>query len=170
MTISSEVNLPRSHVPRFPDRCVACGCSGPGSLTRISAGKIGGWGTWLFWWLQRPFIVRAPACNWCGWKLHRLRLLSSLITISIAVVALWYLWPYLGQHVPRALRPVAGTALVALFLMPLWVLEALFASPFNATVHPESVDYEFTAKDYALEFVMLNSDAEWIRVNGEDDN
>lgn len=113
-------------------------------------------------------LHRPRACNWCGWKLHGLRLLSSLVTISIAVVVLWCLWPYLARHVPRSLRPVAGTALVALCLMPLWMFEALFASPFNATVHPDSVDYEFTANDYALEFVMLNSDAEWIRVNGDD--
>lgn len=170
MTISSEVSLPRSHKPRFPGRCVVCGCNAPGSSTRIRAGKIGGWVTWLFWWLQRPFIVAAPACNWCGWKLHGRRLLSSLLTISIAAVALCFVWPSISQHVPRGLRPFVGTALVAVCLLPLWMIEALFASPFNATVHPDSVDYEFTANDYALEFVMLNSDAEWIRVNGDEVN
>ena len=57
---------------------------------------------------------------------------------------------------------------MALCLLPLWTFEALFAMPFNATVHPESVDYEFVSEDYALEVVMLNPDAEWIRVNGAD--
>jgi len=31
---------------------------------------------------------------------------------------------------------------------------------------PFSVDYEFTWKDYAVDFVVLNHDAEWAKIKG----
>jgi hypothetical protein len=35
------------------------------------------------------------------------------------------------------------------------------------TAYADSVDYEFTSKDYAVDFATLNIDAAWVKVNGE---
>ena len=61
----------------------------------------------------------------------------------------------------------AMMALVVLCILPQIIFEIFFAKPFDVTAYAESVDYEFTSKDYATEFAMLNHDAAWVKVNGE---
>ena len=39
--------------------------------------------------------------------------------------------------------------------------------PFDITVFADSVDYEFKSKDYAVEFAVLNIDAEWVKVDDQ---
>ena len=58
-----------------------------------------------------------------------------------------------------------GLALVC--LLPQFIVEVFFAKPFDLTAYADSVDYEFTSKEYAVEFAMLNTDAAWVKVNGE---
>ena len=58
-----------------------------------------------------------------------------------------------------------GLALVC--LLPQIIFEVLFAKPFDITAYADSVDYEFTSKDYAVDFALLNSNAAWVKVNGE---
>jgi hypothetical protein len=47
------------------------------------------------------------------------------------------------------------------------VFEVFFARPFDVTAYSESVDYEFTSEDYAIDFAMLNLDAKHVKINGE---
>lgn len=47
------------------------------------------------------------------------------------------------------------------------VFEVFFARPFDVTAFWESVDYEFTSEDYAIDFAMLNLDAKHVKINGE---
>ena len=58
-----------------------------------------------------------------------------------------------------------GLALVC--ILPQLIFEVFFAKPFDMTAYTDSVNYEFTSKDYAVEFATLNFDAEWVKVNGE---
>ena len=61
-----------------------------------------------------------------------------------------------------------GLALVC--LLPQFIFEVFFAKPFDITAYADSVDYEFTSKEYAVDFAMLNVDAGWVKVNGENIN
>jgi hypothetical protein len=54
--------------------------------------------------------------------------------------------------------------------VPQFIFEVFFAKPFDLTAYADSVDYEFTSKDYAVEFAALNMDATWVKVNGESIN
>jgi hypothetical protein len=166
MAESTDINLPRSHVATFPNRCVVCGCAGPGSRVRLITGSIGWW-SWLFSWWGKPFIVKAPACSRCAWKLHVLRLLSLAVTIAIIVAVLWLVWPSIKGSVPPGLRKWAMMALTLVCLLPQIIFEVFFARPFDVTAFSDSVDYEFTSIDYAIEFATFNHDAEWVKVNGE---
>ncbi len=166
MAQSTDINLPRAHAARFPDRCVVCDCDDPNSHVRLLTGTLGWW-TWLLWWWGKPFIVKAPACTTCAWKLHGLRLVSLIMTISIAVAALWLVWPHWKDSVPRGLRKWAMMGLAILCLLPQIVFEVFFAKPFDVTAYADSVDYEFKSKDYAVEFASLNYDAAWVKVNDE---
>ena len=112
-------------------------------------------------------MAKAPACSRCAWKLHGFRLLSLAVTITIAVVALWAIWPNIKDSVPRGLRRWAMMAIALVCVLPQCIFEIFFAKPFDVTAYADSVDYEFTSTEYAFEFAMLNSEAEWVKVNGE---
>ena len=57
MAESTDINLPRTHSPRFPDRCVVCRCHTPNFHVRLITSSIGWW-TWLFWWWGKPSSQR----------------------------------------------------------------------------------------------------------------
>lgn len=166
MAESTDVNLPRSHVAQFPNRCVVCGHDDPQSHVRLITGTLGWW-TWLLWWFGKPFVVKAPACTGCAWKLHGLRFISLIATISITVVVLWLVWPQLKDSVPPGVHKWAMMGLALVCLLPQVVFEVFYAKPFDITAYAESVDYEFTSKDYAIDFAMLNDDAAWVKVNDQ---
>ena len=65
------------------------------------------------------------------------------------------------------MRKWAMMGLALACLLPQFVFEFFFARPFDVTAYAQSVNYAFTSKDYAFDFVMLNQDAEWIKVNDE---
>jgi hypothetical protein len=121
----------------------------------------------LLWWFGKAFVVKAPACIRCAWKLHGLRLASLLATISIAAAALFFIWPHLKDSIPRPLRMWAMMVLVVICILPQIVLEVFFAAPFDVTAYAGSVDYEFTSQGYASEFALLNQDAAWVKINGD---
>lgn len=166
MAESTDINLPRSHAARFPERCVVCGRDNPPSHVQLITGTLGWW-TWLLWVWGTPFVAKAPACSGCAWKLHNSRFISLVVTLAIAVAALWLFWPHVKDSVPHGLRKWAMMGLALACLLPQIILEVFFAKPFDMTAYTESVDYEFTSKDYAAEFATLNLDAEWVKVNGE---
>lgn len=85
MPYSTDVNLPRNHKARFPDKCVVCGRSSPESTVRLITGSIGWW-TWLLWHFGGVFTVTAPACSSCGRRLHLKRFESLLVIIAGAFI------------------------------------------------------------------------------------
>jgi len=167
MAMSIDVNLPRSHPARFPDRCVVCGRDGPQSHARIVTGTLGWW-TWVVWWWGGPFMVKAPACPGCAWKLQGKRGASVLVTILLAALALFLVWPWFKDTVPPGLRRWAMMGLALACILPQIVIEVLYARPFDVTAFADSVDYEFTSHLYAAEFAVLNMDAAWVKIDGDD--
>ena len=165
MAESTDINLPRKHPARFPDRCVVCNCDSPNSHVRLMTGSIGWW-TWLLWWWGKPFIAKAPACYGCAWKLHLMRFLSLAVTLAIVAASLWLIWPNVEGAVPLGLRKWAMMAIAIVCLLPQIFFEVFYAKPFDVTAYADSVDYEFTSKDYAVDFATLNRDAYFVKVNG----
>ena len=158
MSLSTDVNLPKHHKARFPDRCVVCGRSSPESTVRLCPGAIGWW-TWLLWMFGKPFTVKAPACTACGWWLHLRRVVSLLITLGTVIVAFWFLWPIVSDQLPRAARKWIMMGLGLLCLAPQIIYEVFFPHPFDITAYSDNVDYEFRDEDLAYEFAELNEDA-----------
>jgi hypothetical protein len=87
--------------------------------------------------------------------------------MTITVAALWLIWPYFKDSVPRGLHKWVMMGLALACLLPQLIFEVLFAKPFDMTAYADSVDYEFTSQDYAVEFATMNSDAECVKVNGK---
>jgi hypothetical protein len=163
MPLSTDVNLPKQHPARFPDKCVVCG-GPPNTTVRLITGSIGWW-TWLLWWFGMPFMVRVPTCTTCGWKLHLQRWLSLLLTIGVTVAVYFLIWPLVSDQVPRALRKWVMMGLALLCLMPLFLYEVFKPAAISITAYSDSVDYEFRNEELALEFAALNQDAEWVKIS-----
>ena len=163
MPLSTDVNLPKEHKARFPNRCVVCGCSDPNSNVRLITGAIGWW-TWLLWMFGNPFTVKAPACSSCGWRLHLKRLVNLLITVGLIAVAFVYLWPLVSDQLPRTARNWIMMGLGLLCLTPQIIYEVFFPHPFDITAYSNSVDYEFRDEDMAYEFAELNDHAAWVKI------
>lgn len=167
MAVATDVSLPRAHTALFPDRCVVCGCDQPGSHVRLMTGTLGWW-SWLVWWFGNQFVVKAPACSGCAWTLHARRLLSLVVTLAIVAVVMLVVWPHFKDFVPRLLQRWVAIGLALVCLLPQVLFEVFFAAPFDITAYEHSVDYEFTSKEYAIEFAMLNfHSAEWVKIGGE---
>ena len=164
MPLSTDVNLPKKHKAKFPDRCVVCGAESPGSSVRLITHSVGWW-TVVTLFFGMPFSVKAPACSGCGWMLQGKRLASLLITILLFWVSLQYLWPYLKDEVPLSVRKWVSVGLGLVCVGPYFVYELFFPHPFNLTAHGDNVDYEFRDPEMAYEFAELNEDAEWVRIS-----
>jgi hypothetical protein len=163
MPLTTDVNLPKSHKARFPDKCVVCGRPSPESTVRLITGTMGWW-TWLLWHFGWPFTVKAPACTFCAWRLYAGRLVSLLITIALCVITLWLVWPLFSDQVPRPARKWAMMGLILVCSSPYFIYQVFFPQPFDITAKSESVDYEFRDGDMAYEFAELNQDAEWVKI------
>lgn len=165
MAESTNINLPSSHVPQFPDRCVVCDCHSPGSQVRIMTFSIGWW-TWSIGCFGKPVFTQAPACRGCAWKLHGMRCVDECLTIIIALAVYWCIWPYFKHLVVAALRKWVFAALALVCLFPKFIVQVFFAMPFAITAKAKSIDYEFASLEYACDFAVLNKDAEWVKING----
>src|SRR5437867_10864857 len=85
MALSTDINLPKSRVPVFPDRCVACGQSQPGTTIRICTNAIGWW-TFAFWMFGWRFCVDVPACVSCRARMLSQKWLSRILTWGLAFI------------------------------------------------------------------------------------
>ncbi|MCE9561291.1 MAG: hypothetical protein K8U57_04485 [Planctomycetes bacterium] len=154
MPVSTDVKLPKSHPPIFPDRCVACRAKSPGSIYRAGTNAIGWW-TWVFMAFGRRHTVEVPACKPCRGQMGRQRWLQlsvNVVVIAVGVVLAgslleWYQGPF-----KRWLT--LGVVLVC--LLPVFLWEIFFPRPFDMTAFSDEVDYEFRDADYAAEFATLN--------------
>src|SRR5687768_11670235 len=101
MPVSTDITLPKSHTPVFPDRCVACGVDAPGGNYRAGTHAIGWW-TLAFWSFGPRFTVEVPACETCRRRMRRQRWLQLAVNavfilagVSVAFYLLqWYRGPF----------------------------------------------------------------------------
>lgn len=155
MPMSTDVNLPKSQIPVFPDRCVACGQTQPGDSIRVCTHAIGWW-TGALWAFGSRFCVDVPACYSCRIEMRRQKWSRRIITWGFAAigvaVAVYLLAEY---HGPFKRWLTLGIALLC--LLPLIVWETLFPPPLDLTAYSNTVDYEFRDAEYATEFAALNN-------------
>lgn len=167
MALSTDVNLPRTHTPRFPTTCVRCQ-EDAGSETIRTAGFTVSWFTTFFWLFASKFVAQVPACPECRFRLRFQRFGSLLVTIFIVAVVAIFIWPHVTDFVAPSARRWAMLGLALVCLSPWWMFEIFFPSAFDVTVYRNSVDYEFANEDYAHQFALLNDDADWVKIDGEE--
>src|SRR5439155_11209867 len=155
MALSTDVNLPKTQQPVFPDRCVACGQEQPGNTMRVCTNAIGWW-TITLWWFGPRFCVDVPACDGCRHTMRQQRWIRHVITWGLGIIGVvvavsllqWYRGPF-----KRWLA--LGVALTCMSPWFLW--ETVFPPVVDLTAYADTVDYEFQNADYAREFAALNN-------------
>ena len=152
MAFTKQVNLPKDHVPIFPDRCVACGQPAPTEKLHVRD-EFFGWP----WASKKHIDVAAPVCEWCLGSVRRQRWLrvASLWVGIIGGIALafWLTWDWHMARLARKLVAVGG-AIAGAAPFVLW--QIFVPSPFAMTAFVNTVSYEFSDADYARDFAALN--------------
>lgn len=95
-----------------------------------------------------------------------MRFASLAVTMTIGILAFVYVWPNWRDSFPPAIQKWAFLGIAIVCLLPQIVYEIALAKPFDMTVYAKSVDYEFTSKEYALDFAILNHDAKLLKIDG----
>lgn len=155
MPLSTDVNLPRTRTPVFPDRCVACGLPQPGYFIRVSTHSIGWW-TLVLWTHGARFSVEVPACEPCRHQMIRQRWVRLAVCGIFVVVGVGVAVYTLGSlHGPIKRWLALGIALLC--MLPWFAWELVSPRPIDLTAYAETVDYEFRDEAYAQEFAQLNA-------------
>jgi hypothetical protein len=145
----SAVRLPRPVAAVFPDRCVVCRGTSPGSTTRIVARDSFSEGV-------GPFVVRVPCCRACAARLHAGLLWSLfrgvLVVAGAIAIGGWFLLSRLGWWLTAL--AVLGLCCIGFFLVAVW--NRLRPAAFSVDPHLTVIDYEFRDSELAREFALLN--------------
>ena len=164
MTLATDVNLPRKHTARYPDRCVRCEGTTDGHDMRLRTHTIGWWTAVLFVFGQ-GFTTRVPACPSCGWKIRVQRIGGLILTLVIAALFMIFLWPHIDVFVTKALRKWVALGLSLFCVLPYFAWEVFWPPAIDITAFKDSVDYEFRSFDYACDFAEMKKDAEWVKIS-----
>jgi hypothetical protein len=154
MALSTDVRLPKSQTPKFPNKCVVCGQESPDGNVTVSTRAIGWW-TWIHWLPGSKYSVQVPACSWCGQRLRRQHWFRWLTVAALVFAAIFTIAPFF-EDLPRALRRWTVMGAVIVVLLPWFLWETFFPPPIDLTAYSDSVDYEFRDPAYAEEFAALN--------------
>ena len=164
MAISTDVNLPRTHVALYPTRCVSCGVDPQGRTITIRTHTIGWWTYWL-WTFGKGFTTHPPVCGSCARRIRVQRWGRFAVPLLIAMLVMIFIWPQLDENVALEFRKWIIMALILLCCVPYFFWEVYFPPKIDITAFKDSVDYEFADEDYAHDFAALNDDAEWVELS-----
>jgi hypothetical protein len=152
--MSTDINLPKSVRPAFPDRCTACGVEHPGGFYRAVTHAIGWW-TLAFWSFGPRFSIDVPACQPCCGRMRRQRWIRLAVNTAFILIGVGIGFSlFRGYRGPLKKWLILPVALVC--LLPVMVWETLFPRPIDLTAYSTTVDYEFRDMVYAQEFAALN--------------
>jgi hypothetical protein len=155
MPISTDVNLPKTQRPIFPERCVGCGLPDAGASVRVCTNAIGWW-TIALWAFGRRFCVDVPVCDSCRRQMLTQKRVRRIVTWGLVIVGVVVAGYLLAAYRGPFKRWLAlGIALVCLLPMILW--ETFVPPPIDLTAFSDTVDYEFRNTEYAAEFASLNN-------------
>jgi hypothetical protein len=157
MAMSTDVSLPKSTVPLWPDRCVRCGLSQPGETHQLAVLVYSFFG--LFPW-RSGITVPVPACGQCWRRLARNRVFRYLlffvpaILTPVLLIVLVHTNVLTGRLWSHRQMPGLGLIVGAL---PGLIYNVFFPMRIDATLGKTLIKYEFADAAAAAEFRALNS-------------
>lgn len=156
MPLATEVTLPKSHTPAWPDKCIVCHAK-PDSRAKITQNAQNPFLAFLL-----PFMllfgwsrVEFPICRKCKPRFLLQRWGCELICWTVIIAAIFWLMPYFKDW-SSFTRKVAICACLLVIILPNIIAEVIWPRIFDTTVKGDEIDYEFSSEDYAAEFQALN--------------
>jgi|GEM_PF-2475291 len=151
--MTMEVSLDAQIEAHFPDRCILCGCPGPGESLEEQVCAP----TWrkLLGPVAWPEVILVPACANCRQLIERQRTLrnrGALVAFLIAGVA--YAILLLAYRGP--FENFVRTGGLVLFLAPHVIWEGMFPLPFRLRMSGHKLTYVFEQNVYGREFALIN--------------
>ena len=147
---ASIVILPRSVVPKFPDRCILCGRPHPVTTTFTTRDVSRGRSFFAGW-----YSLDLPACRRCGWRLLLSQVYHGLAIISLGVLAVGtFIMVRNRASTSVALLSVGLVDLVGIWFLVRWSFR--HPAPFAVELRDESVSFEFRDPAQAREFAAAN--------------
>lgn len=156
MTLSTDITLPKSRKPAFPDKCIVCHAK-PDSIIRIAQNSQNVILAFflpilmLFGWSR----VEVPICRSCKPRFRIQRWGREIVCWTLVIVLVWRFMPHFKDWSGLA-RKLAVGGLVLLGLSPYIFAEVFWPRIFDTTARGDQVDYEFASPEYAAEFEALN--------------
>lgn len=158
MPLSTDVTLPPTVKPLFPDRCVVCEETTDASL------RIAHWGLATPWALAFPIFslfgwksLRVPVCRNCQGRFRFQRWGRALLGLVIAGLIYAIARPYV-EPMPKLGQRLTLLVVLGLGMLPYFLGEIFYPRAFDLTIHPGGIDYEFASEAYANEFRTLNTE------------
>lgn len=162
MPFATDVRLPRSQRPRFPDRCCVCLRPRPGDVLPVA--RRGGffWLDLLMPWVilaRKPVRCEVPVCATCRVDAIRYRRIQGAVLGVAVVVALLLVKPWVDSFGwSRGTRRYATIGIAIVAIAPILVWLAVRPRAVDLTVSAEWVEYEFADAEYAEDFRALNAE------------
>lgn len=151
--MTMEVTLDAQSEAHFPDRCILCGCPGPGEsldepVCAPTWRKLLGPVTW-------PAVVHVPACANCRQLIeHQRKMRNRGALIAFVVAGLAYVVLLIAYHGPYV--NFLRTGGLVLFLAPHVIWEGMFPLPFRLRMSGRTLSYVFEQNVYGREFALIN--------------
>jgi fatty acid desaturase len=162
--LSTDVDLPRDYVAKFPDHCVGCREETFRETYRISTRDFR-LGSILFWWmLGSKAVVEFPCCQTCKFKMRMQRFGSAIATLFLAIIAIYFFFPILKDW-ERPLGRIMMLVMGLVCVSPVVIFQVFFPPAFDITSSKKSISYEFKHEEDAIAFSELNEDAEWMTIS-----
>lgn len=158
MPMSTDIRLPKSVSPVFPNRCVFSGEANPDSKIFVIAHSQSAILSFLapilmlFGWRR----VSAPVLKKYRAPFYLQTFGRDFIMIALVFVALFVFIPMFGRQ--TSFRKFKLLGLVLAVVSPWIMFEVFWPRRFEVTSRGEWVDYEFASAAYALEFELLNAE------------
>ena len=155
MPLSTDVKLPRTQLPIFPDKCVVSGESNPGETSQFKVDSLSWSSTHAASKDGAVSVIDVPVMNVYQRKLRwqkKLQLLLYIVYGTVAAVVAMNVDDWLGRDLSRLQTLIA----VVVGVIPILVLQVSFPPAFAVRASGDKIVYEFKSAEYAKEFEALN--------------
>lgn len=156
MSLSSDVCLPKTTRPKFPNRCIVCSGEKPDAKMGVGDLAIG----WFSFFTDIPEgwgSVVVPVHTKCRHPFRLRRWGTRLAYLVIAALLWWLLGDYVVAVLPEGLRRIGSKLALLLMLAPVVLIELFNPPRFDITVRKHDVTFLFADINYASSFAKLNN-------------
>ena len=156
MPLATQVKLPRTLRPTFPDRCVVSGLSSPGESVQFKVDSLSVSSTYAASQDGAVSVIDVPVRAAYKSKLRRQRKIRFALYAVYGIVGATIAMN-VGGWLERDLSRLQIMLAIVVGLSPVFVLQLMYPPAFAVAATGNSIEYDFRSAEYAREFEALNT-------------